>query len=104
KDQPLQFWMQAADELRGTPGVKSVALAGWPLLEGGTWTVSVRLPGHAVEVRSPYALDVSAGYFDTMRIGWVAGRELRVGDRPPRLDGTKQPLPGVGIVNEAFAH
>jgi ABC-type antimicrobial peptide transport system permease subunit len=28
---------------------------------------------------------------------------LRLTDLPPRLDASKQPLPGVGIVNEAFA-
>jgi predicted permease len=103
KEHPSQFWMQAADQLRATPGVQSVALAGWPLLEGDRWTVSVRLPGHAVEIRSPYALEISPGYFDTMRIGWIAGRDFRLTDLPPRLDPSKQPLPGVGIVNEAFA-
>jgi putative ABC transport system permease protein len=56
-----------------------------------------------VEIRSPYALEVSPGYFDTMRIGWIAGRDFRLTDLPPRLDASKQPLPGVGIVNEAFA-
>jgi predicted permease len=103
KDQPAQFWMQAADQLRATPGVQSVALAAWPLLEGDRWTVSVRLPGHAVEIRSPYGLEVSPGYFDTMRIGWIAGRDFRLTDLPPRLDPSNQPLSGVGIVNEAFA-
>jgi putative ABC transport system permease protein len=103
KEQPLQFWTQAADQLRGTPGVQSVALAAWPLLEGDRWTVSVRLPGHPVEVSSPYALDVSPGYFSTMRIGLIAGRDFRLADLPPRLDASNQPLPGVGIVNEAFA-
>lgn len=103
KEQPAQFWMQAADQLRATPGVQSVALAAWPLLEGDRWTVSVRLPGHAVEIRSPYALEISPGYFDTMRIGWSAGRDFRLTDLPPRLAPSKQPLPGVGIVNEAFA-
>jgi predicted permease len=103
KQQPSQFWMQTAEQLRATPGVQSIALACWPLLEGDHWTVSVRLRGHAVEIRSPYAMEVSPGYFETMRIGWIAGRDLRLTDLPPRLDASKQPLPGVGIVNEAFA-
>lgn len=100
---PLQFWMQAADELRATPGVESIALAAWPLLEGNRWTISVRLPGHAVEVDSPYALDISPGYFKTMGIGLVAGRDFRLADLPPRLSESKRPLRGVAIVNEAFA-
>ena len=103
KEEPAQFWMQAADQFRATPGVESVALAGWPLLEGDRWTVLVRVPGHAVEIRSPYALEVSPSYFDTMRIGWIAGRDFRLTDLPPRLDESKRPLPGAGIVNEAFA-
>lgn len=103
KEQSLQFWTQVADQLHGTPGVQSVALAAWPLLGGDRWTLSVRLPGRAVETNSPYALDVSPGYFDTMRIRMNAGRDFRLGDLPPRLSESKQPLPGVGIVNEAFA-
>ncbi len=103
KSRPPQFWMEVAHRLRATPGVESVATAGWPLLERSTWRVSVRLPGHPVELRSPWALDVSPGYFRTMRIGLIDGREFRLGDLPPRLDDAKHPLPGVGIVNEAFA-
>ena len=33
----------------------------------------------------------------------IAGRDFRLTDLPPRLDASKQPLPGTGIVNEAFA-
>jgi predicted permease len=103
KSRSPQFWMETADTIRATPGVESVALAGWPLLEQSSWRVAVRLPGHPVELRSPYALDVSPGYFRTMRIGLIDGREFRPGDLTPRQDNSKQPSPGVGIVNEAFA-
>ena len=95
--------MQVADRLRETPGVQCVSLAGWPLLSRNRWTVDVRVPGHAVEARSPYFLDVSPGFFETMRIGLIDGRDFRPGDVPPRLKGSTQPLPGAGIVNEAFA-
>ncbi len=103
REQPLQVWMQVADRFHDTPGVKSVALAGWPLLSGNRWTTDVRVPGHAIEPRSPYVLDVSPGFFETMRIGQIDGRDLRPGDLPPRLSSSGQPLTGVGIVNEAFA-
>ena len=50
-----------------------------------------------------YFLDVSPGFFTTMRIGLIDGRELRPGDSQPKLTGDNQPSGGVGIVNEAFA-
>jgi hypothetical protein len=65
--------------------------------------MGVRLPGRPVEPRSPYVLDVSPGFFETMRMPLLAGRDIRPGDRPPRLEGKTQPVPGIGIVNEAFA-
>ena len=103
QERPPEFWMQVADQLRGTPGIESAAMASWPLLEHSRWTVSVRLPGRPVEPDFPYALAVTPGYFGTMRIGLIAGREFRLGDLPARLDGSNQPMAGVGIVNEAFA-
>lgn len=102
-EHPLQTWMQVADELRQTPGVESVSLAGWPLLSGNGWTTNVRVPGHALEARSPYFLGVSPGFFATMRIALLDGRDFRPGDMAPHLSGPGKPVAGVGIVNEAFA-
>jgi predicted permease len=103
KVQPPEIWMQAAASLRRTPGVDSIAVSGWTFLSGNNWTASVRVPNRAAEPRSPYMLDVSPGFFETMGIGWIDGRDFRPGDPPPRLNGHNQPLAGVGIVNEAFA-
>jgi ABC-type lipoprotein release transport system permease subunit len=103
KQQPVEIWMQVADRLRQAPGVQSISLAGWPLLSRNRWTCDVLLPGQAVQVRPPYFLDISPGFFETMRIGLIDGRDFRRGDVPPRLKSATQPLPGVGIVNEAFA-
>jgi predicted permease len=95
-------WRQVADHLRATPGVESVSLAGWPLLSGNRWTRSIRVSGHAVEARPSYILDVSPGFFATMRIAMLNGRDFRPGDTQPRAADKHQALPGVGIVNEAF--
>jgi len=103
KNQPLEVWMQTAANLRQTPGVESAAVAGWTFLSGNHWTSSVSVPNRAAEPRSPYFLDVSPGFFETMRIGWIDGRDFRPGDVPPRINEQKQPVAGVGIVNEAFA-
>jgi predicted permease len=103
KKQSPDVWMQVAGSLRQTPGVDSVAVAGWAFLSGNNWTSSVRVPNRAAEPRSAYFLDVSPGFFETMRIGLVDGRDFRPGDLPPRLKENDQPQAGVGIVNEAFA-
>jgi putative ABC transport system permease protein len=102
EDEPARVWTQVADGLRQTPGVVATSLAGWPLLSEDTWTRTVRVPGHASEPRSAYFLDVSRGFFETMRIGWIDGRDFRPGDAFVRVTGG-QPQAGVGIVNEAFA-
>src|SRR5439155_17801258 len=102
-EHPLGTWMQVADELRQTPGVEAVSLAGWPLLSGNGWTSNVRVPGRALEARSPYFLNVSPGFFETMRIAMLDGRDFRPGDIAPHLSGPGKAVPGVGIVNETFA-
>lgn len=96
-------WRQVAAHLRSTPGVESVSLASWPLVSGNRWTGNVRVPGRPVEARPPYFLDASPGFFETMRIALLDGRDFRPGDRQPRKIGDSDPAPGVGIVNEAFA-
>ena len=103
KRQPLEVWMQAADRLRSIPGVESAAFAGWPLLTGNRWTAAVRVPGRAPDPRAPYFLDVSPRFFQTMRIGWMDGRDFRPGDMPPSTGEFSARRVGVGIVNQAFA-
>jgi predicted permease len=103
REQPAEVWLQAADDLRGTPGVEAVSLAGWPLLSMNRWTGTVRIPGRPVEIRQPNLLEVSPRFFETMRIGQIDGRDFRRGDLPPRIV-SGEPMTGVGIVNETFAH
>ncbi|MDP8979209.1 MAG: ABC transporter permease, partial [Acidobacteriota bacterium] len=103
KKQTLATWMQLARRLRETPGVDSVSLAGWALLTGNRWTGNVRVAGHALEPRAPYFLDVSPGFFETMQIGFIDGRDFRPGDVQPQVTDHDHPVAGAGIVNEAFA-
>jgi putative ABC transport system permease protein len=100
--QSLAAWMQVAGALRQTPGVENVSLAGWPLLSGNGWTLSVRVPGRSPEPRSPYFLDVSQDFFATMRIRILDGRDFRLTDSSG-ASGPGTSLPTVGIVNESFA-
>jgi ABC-type antimicrobial peptide transport system permease subunit len=55
-----------------------------------------------VDPRPPYFLDVSPGFFETMRIDLLDGRDFRPGDPQPSMPKGAGPTPGVGIVNEAF--
>jgi predicted permease len=92
-NQPAETWKQLVDRVREAPGVESVAMSRWTLLSGNGWTVSVRIPGHEVDSAPVYVLDVSPGFFETMRIGLIDGRDLRPGEAGM----------GLGIVNETFA-
>ncbi|MGJ5818245.1 ADOP family duplicated permease [Paludibaculum fermentans] len=96
-------WSAIADRIREMPGVTSATAAGWPLLSNNHWTATVRLPGRSDETKPPYFLGVTPGFFDTMRIGMISGRDFRPGDETPRLDEQNRVVAGTGIVNEMFA-
>ena len=92
-----QFWAKAAQRVSEIPGVRGVALAGDAVFGNGGWrqTVWIDRPGER-------ALDgliadnlVSAGFFATVGIPMVAGREFGDHDR----DGS----PRVAVVNRTFA-
>ena len=101
--QPPQVWADVGEQIRTSPGVEAIAFAGWVPLSANRWRAQVLAPGRLPDPdNSPYFLAVSPAYFDTMRIGLVAGRDFRIGDTPPTRD-EQQPVAGVGIVNEAFA-
>jgi hypothetical protein len=101
--QPPHVWAALTDQIRGMPGVESTAFATWAPLSENRWRWPVYVAPRQAEEVSPYFLGVSPAYFDTMRIGMVGGRDFRVDDTPPALDRDKQPVAGVGIVNETFS-
>ena len=96
-------WGQLAGALADLPRVESAAVAGWAPLSGNRWRSSVTVPGVPSPQDAPNWVSVSPGYFATMRIAMLHGREFRPGDRSPRRDQAKKPVAGVAIVNEAFA-
>jgi putative ABC transport system permease protein len=96
-------WLAVADEVRTLPGVESVALAGWPLLVGNRWRWDVRVPGRPPQPDPPYFLSVSPGFFATMQLPLLDGRDVRSGDVAADRSPGAQPRDGVGIVNQAFA-
>jgi predicted permease len=86
---------QLLDEVRHQPGVTAASLSSWALMHGNGWSALVRMPGRATDSLEIYYLGVSPGFFDTMRIRRLAGRELRAGDSKPERQAV--------VVNESFA-
>ena len=86
------------DELAGTPGVTSATSSLVPALGGSNWGSSVQVQGYPTgpDVDNDARFnEIGAGYFKTMGIPLIAGREFT------RADSLTAPK--VAIVNESFA-
>jgi len=84
--------------------MKSSAYVMWPLLNGREWDLTVVVEGHQAQqgedMQAYYNL-LSPGYWQTMRIRLLRGRDLEERDRVDRGD---DPQPwNVAIVNREFA-
>jgi predicted permease len=97
-EQTRAFFERVEDELAAVPGVTSVAASMVALLAGNSWGNDVRVQGFEAgpdtNVNSRYNA-VGPGYFRTLGIPLLAGREFT------RADALGAPK--VAIVNEAFA-
>jgi putative ABC transport system permease protein len=87
-----QAWEQVADVLRSKPGVERVAESGWPLM-GSSSNNAVAVNGGPPSADLVYFLPVSPGWFETMRMPIMAGREFLSSDLNP----------GAAVVNQEFA-
>lgn len=93
-----QFYRDLRERLNATPGVRSAALASVPVLHGWEWDSSLSVEGHQAkdgEDMQGYMNSLSPGYFDTMGIALLEGRDFD--DRDPNEKAT------VAIVNRRFA-
>jgi predicted permease len=92
------FFERLEDEISAMPGVTSVASSMVPLMTGSNWGTSVGVQGFTrgpdTDVQSNFN-QVSPGYFKTLGVPLLAGREFT------RADSTTSQK--VAIVNEAFA-
>ena len=92
------FYRELLDRLRAAPGVKSVGQAGVPILSGSEWDSSVVVEGHQAkegEDMQAFMNALSPGYFATMKIPFLEGRDFK------ESDAKEQPT--VAIVNRRFA-
>jgi predicted permease len=92
------FYQQLLDRLRSAPGVKSAALASVPILAGDEWDSSMSVEGYSFkdgEDMQAFMNAFSPGYFETMNIPLLEGRDFRISDA--KREST------VAIVNRRFA-
>jgi predicted permease len=91
--QPPESWSQMADTLRAVPGVKDVAIAGWPLLTPtGVWSGNIGVPGLPRSDQWGYFLSISPNWLGTVKMRLIEGRDFNSSDS----------FPGQAIVNQTF--
>jgi putative ABC transport system permease protein len=83
-------------KLRNTPGVVSAAEAAIIPLNGDGWNEFINIPEQGISRQLVYFNAVSPGYFQTLQIPFLAGRDF--------ADSDTAMSPPVAIVNERFAH
>ncbi|MGE5243782.1 MAG: ABC transporter permease [Betaproteobacteria bacterium] len=98
------LYRELLDRLRAAPGVTSAGLAAVPILAGNEWDSSMAVEGHQAkdgEDMQAFMNAVSPGYFQTMKIPLLEGRDFRPADAREIRDSNDEP--GVAIVNRRFA-
>lgn len=97
-DRSMELFARLEEELTAIPGVTSVAASLVPALSGNSWGNSVSVQGFHREADTDANSRFNAvgpGYFATMDIPLLAGRDF--------TDSDVEGAPEVAIVNEAFA-
>src|SRR3954451_8788979 len=94
----VNFYEQLLTNLRAVPGIKSAAQADVSILSGDEWDSSMLVEGHQAkdgEDMQAFMNALSPGYFETMGISMLEGRDFT------RQDAKEQTT--VAIVNRRFA-
>ena len=97
-EKAVQFNRDLLEHLRTAAGVKTAAIASVPILAGNEWDSSTAVEGHTFadgEDQQAFMNAFSPGYFETMRIPLLEGRDFRQSDVVEN--------PTVAIVNRKFA-
>jgi predicted permease len=93
-NQRASYQKQLLEDVRTTRGVKSAALTTHVPLNGGSWTLAIDLPSLRGQDTGSKFTYISSGYFETMDVPLVYGRDFNDFDRKDSR--------GVAIVNETF--
>ena len=97
-ERAVQFYQQLTERLRSAPGVRSAAYANMSILSGDEWDSSMSVEGHRAadgEDMQAFMNALSPGYFETMKIPILEGRDFN------RMDIKENAK--VAIVNRKFA-
>ena len=97
-ERSLQFYRQLTERMNALPSVKSAALVVVQLLDGNEWDSTVMVEGYTTkqgEWVDPHMQFISPGFFDTMGIPVLLGRDFTIKD--------DKGAPMAAIVNERFA-
>jgi predicted permease len=112
-EQSKAFYERLTEDLRAMPGVSAAGLAAVGILQHDEWDSSVTVEGHEPAPReqaNPFMNSISPGYFASLGVPVVAGRDFTRGDSDEILhrksdtpDGEDSWTPRVVIVNQKFA-
>src|SRR5262245_41667672 len=94
----VNLYNELLDRLRSTPGIKSAGHAAVPILSGDEWDSTTSVEGHQAkdgEDMQAFMNALSPGYFETMGIKVLEGRDFRMSDIVEE--------PKIAIVNRKFA-
>ena len=97
-DRALSLFEQTQQALAGVPGVRSVSMSESGVLTGNEWQMTIRVDGYQQkedENMNPTVDGVAPGYFSTMGIPLITGREFTEKD--------SLGAPRVAIVNQTMA-
>lgn len=97
-ERAVLFHQRLLERLRGAPAITGAALAFVPILSGDEWDSSTAVEGHRAadgEDMQAFMNALSPGYFETMKIPLLAGRDFRQADIKEDAK--------VAIVNRKFA-
>jgi len=103
------YYQQLTNSLSAIPGVQSVGLASMRILENNEWdssmTVEGYTPGKPEDRAEPYMNLISPGYFATLGVPIVAGRDFRLTDDHEIKKGPEEDdwTPTTVMINEKFA-
>lgn len=91
----IAMWSQLKDRAGAIAGVESASLSSWALMIGNGWGNAIRLPGQASGASEVQFLGISPGFFHTMGMRLVAGRDVTWQDALPKPRSA-------AVVDEAF--
>ena len=94
-EESVGLYARIGDSVRTLPGVRSVTMAQTALLGGGVWISTVHVEGQTGAGHGAHMMTVAPGFFNTMEIPLLAGRDFQ-----PRDDGD---APRVAMINAAAA-